>query len=124
MTEPVSKSRRILVVDDNVDAAVTMGMLLKLAGHQTATAHDGSSALKLVAEFEPEVALLDIGLPQMDGFELARRIGAVRCGVYLVAISGYGQPEDRVRSREAGFQQHFVKPVDPEQLLTLIAGVV
>jgi DNA-binding response OmpR family regulator len=116
-----SKPCRILVVDDNPDAATTMGMLLKLAGHQAAVAHEGSTALAMLAEFEPDVAILDIGLPQMDGFELARRIRAARPDVYLVAVSGYGQPEDRVRSCEAGFDEHFVKPVDPEQLLALIA---
>lgn len=121
MSQLESKPCRILVVDDNVDAATTMGMLLKLAGHQTAVAHEGPTALDMLTEFEPHVALLDIGLPQMDGFELARRIRAARADVYLVAVSGYGQPEDRVRSREAGFNEHFVKPVDPQELLDLIA---
>jgi DNA-binding response OmpR family regulator len=77
--------------------------------------------LALLTDFEPHVAVLDIGLPRMDGYELARRIRAERADVYLIAVSGYGQAEDRQRSREAGFDEYFVKPVDPEHLLALIA---
>ena len=115
-----TKQRRVLVVDDNRDAATTMAMLLKLAGHETAVAHNGADALAMLEDVAPDVALLDIGLPEMDGFELARAIRAVRDDVLLIAVSGYGQPEDRVRSHEAGFDEHFVKPVNPEQLLATI----
>jgi CheY-like chemotaxis protein len=112
--------RRILVVDDNRDAAVTMAMLLRLTGHQTSVAHSGQNALAMLDDVQPDVVLLDIGLPEMDGYELARRIRAVRGDVFLIAVSGYGQAEDRARSRAAGFSQHFVKPVDTEMLLAFI----
>jgi DNA-binding response OmpR family regulator len=95
-------------------------MLLKFSGHETTIAHDGQGALEKLAHFNPHVAVLDIGLPRMDGYELARRIRAERADVFLIAVSGYGQLEDRVRAREAGFNEHFVKPVDPEHLLALI----
>lgn len=114
-------SRRILVVDDNRDTAVTMAMLLKLAGHQASIAHNGTEALVMLDDVQPDVALLDIGLPEMDGYELARRIRTVRGDLLLIAVSGYGQAEDRARSREAGFDEHFIKPVDPEVLLAFIA---
>ncbi len=113
--------RRLLVVDDNRDAAVTMAMLLKLAGHQTSVAHNGKDTLAMLDDVQPEVVLLDIGLPEMDGYELARRIRAIRDDVCLIAVSGYGQAEDRVRSRAAGFDEHFIKPVDSEVLLAFIA---
>jgi DNA-binding response OmpR family regulator len=108
-------------VDDNIDAAITMSMLLKFSGHETTIAHDGHGALAILTDFNPHVAVLDIGLPRMDGYELARRIRAERADVFLIAVSGYGQLEDRVRARAAGFDEHFVKPVDPEHLLALIA---
>lgn len=116
--ETSKKSRRVLIVDDNRDAAQTMALLIKLSGHETSTAYDGAEALAMLDEVNPEVALLDIGLPEMDGYELARRIREQRNDVYLIAVSGYGQPEDRTRSSEAGFDEHFVKPVDSAQLLS------
>jgi CheY-like chemotaxis protein len=116
-------SRRILVVDDNRDMAVTLAMLLKLAGHQTTVAHNGQEALAMLDDAQPDVVLLDIGLPEMDGYELARRIRALRGDLHLIAVSGYGQAEDRIRSREAGFDEHFIKPVDPQSLFAYIAGL-
>jgi PAS domain S-box-containing protein len=115
-----AQPRRIIIVDDNRDAAATMALMLKLSGHQTLTAHDGMQALDLLDDFKPDVALLDIGLPEMDGFELARRVRVRYPEITLIAISGYSQPEDRARSAEAGFDEHLVKPVDPAQLMALL----
>jgi signal transduction histidine kinase/DNA-binding response OmpR family regulator len=113
---------RILVVDDNEDAAELLASALEIMGYTTCVAHDGPEALKLAAEFDPDLALLDIGLPVMDGYELARRLhddpGLRR--VPLVAVTGYGQPSDRQRSEAAGFDAHLVKPVDIERLAALI----
>ena len=104
--------RRVLVVDDNPDAAELLAEVLRKTGHVAAIAHDGPGALRLAGSFRPEIALLDIGLPVMDGYELARRlrdqVGAVR----LIAVTGYGQPADRERVHVAGFEAHIVKPVD------------
>jgi signal transduction histidine kinase/DNA-binding response OmpR family regulator len=124
--EPVVKSarRRVLVVDDNVDAAEGMALLLRLSGHEVRTAHDGPSALGAVDAFRPELVLLDIGLPRMDGYEVARRLRArpELAALRLVAITGYGQEEDRQRCKEAGFDQHLVKPVDPQVLQQLLGS--
>jgi signal transduction histidine kinase/CheY-like chemotaxis protein len=114
--------RRILVVDDNEDAAELLASALEVMGHTTRVAHDGPEALKLAAEFDPELALLDIGLPVMDGYELARRFHDhpdLR-RVPLVAVTGYGQPSDRERSEAAGFDAHLVKPVDVDRVAALI----
>lgn len=115
--------RRVLVVDDNRDAATSMAMLLQLSGHQTEVAHDGASAIQTAASFLPDVILLDIGLPSMDGYEVARRVRAESWGktVRLFAVTGWGQQEDRARSQAAGFDGHLVKPVDHAMLLKLLA---
>jgi PAS domain S-box-containing protein len=107
-------ARRVLVVDDNVDAATTLEVLLRSLGHETRVAHDGLRALEIAREFRPEVILLDIGMPGMDGYEVARRLRAMNHGqtFRIVAITGWGQEADRTRSREAGFDVHLVKPVD------------
>ncbi|EDO29331.1 predicted protein, partial [Nematostella vectensis] len=104
---------RILVVDDNIDAADTLAMLLRLLGAEVEIARDGPGALAMHAAFRPEVVLLDIGLPGMDGLEVARRIRAEhgRDQVVLIALTGWGQEEDLRRSREAGMDHHLVKPV-------------
>lgn len=108
----------MLLVEDNPDTADSMVLLLEMLGHRVDLARDGASALTLASSRRPEVMLVDIGLPDIDGYELARRIrgdaslGAVR----LVALTGYGQREDRERAFAAGFDQHFVKPVDPDEL--------
>jgi signal transduction histidine kinase len=117
--------RRILVVDDNVDAATAMAAMLELDGHRVEAAFDGASALDAADRFEPEVALLDIGMPGMDGHELARRL-ALRPwarALVLVAVTGWGQETDRRRSQDAGFAHHLVKPVDPADLAALLAAL-
>ncbi|MFL6648570.1 MAG: MEDS domain-containing protein [Sulfurifustaceae bacterium] len=118
LTDP---GRRILVVDDNSDAADSLREALQLLGHATHVAYDGPSALQAAEEVRPDLALLDIGLPVMDGYELGQRLRS-RCGrhVKLVALTGYGQPSDRRRSADAGFDGHLVKPVDFERLQSLI----
>ena len=114
--------QRLLVVDDNRDAAESMTMLLELWGHEVACAHDGFSALKVAASFHPDAVFLDIGLPGMDGYEVAARLRELPQGtrLTLIAITGYGQDADRRRSREAGIDHHLVKPVAPETLRELL----
>jgi len=115
---------RILVVDDNADAADTLAELLKLKGHDVRSECDGPSALNVAASFRPEFILLDIGLPGMDGYEVARRVRQAPelSKTTLVALTGYGQEKDRQQSRSAGFDHHLVKPVDPEALLALFTS--
>lgn len=107
-------SRRVFVVDDNADAANSLAMLLGLAGHEAEVAHSARAALDRIEQFRPDVALLDIGLPDMSGYELGQQLRAMRPleGVRLVALTGYGQPGDYERTRAAGFDDHLVKPVD------------
>jgi PAS domain S-box-containing protein len=122
--DPVAPaSRRVLVVDDNRDAATSLAMLLQLAGHTTHTAYDGEEAVAAVRTFRPHVVLLDIGMPRLNGYEACRRIRRQAGGqdVMLVALTGWGQEEDRQRSREAGFDRHLVKPVRLESLTELFA---
>jgi len=116
---------RILVVDDNIDAASTLGMLLRLDGHVTRLAHDGMAALEVAEQFAPDVVLLDIGLPKLDGYEVAKRLRAQPGGedTVLIAISGYGQEEDRRRAHQAGFNRHLTKPVDFEVLRSALPHV-
>jgi CheY-like chemotaxis protein len=106
--------KRILVVDDNADAATSLGELLEALGHEVCVRFDGRSALADVAAFGPEVLVLDIGLPDMDGYELARRLRAEPAAgqARYLALTGYGQAHDRTLARAAGFDHHFVKPVD------------
>jgi PAS domain S-box-containing protein len=120
---PTGNLRRILVVDDNHDAATTLALVLTFHGHIANVACNGTDALLAAERFEPEIVLLDIGLPEMDGYEVARRLRQLARGddILIVAITGYGQPNDRARSREAGFDYHLVKPVDISQLLHLCA---
>ncbi len=115
-------AKRILIVDDNEDAAESMALLLTFDGHQAQMAHDGLTALKLAQSFQPEVILLDIGLPGMNGYDVARRLRgqAETSAAQLIAMTGYGQEEDRERSKEAGFDFHLVKPVEPETLQQLL----
>ena len=124
---PVEKQpgRRVLVVDDNEDAAESLALLLGLQGHQVRTGHNGQMALRLARELRPEAVLLDLGLPGMDGYEVARLLRKEPSlnGLLLVAVSGYGQEEDHRRSREAGFDHHLVKPADPEQVERLLASL-
>jgi signal transduction histidine kinase len=116
--------RRILVVDDNADIVETTTLLLALSGHQVRSAKDGLQALQVATAFRPDVVLLDIGLPLMDGYEVARRLRLepAMTGALLVALTGYGQEGDRQRGREAGFDAHLLKPVDPQALARMITG--
>jgi PAS domain S-box-containing protein len=116
-----SAGRRVLVVDDNADAAELLFELLSAIGHEVEIAFDGPRALELVDTFVPDVALLDIGLPVMDGYELARRLRGRLDGVRLVAVTGYGQESDRQRALDAGFHAHVVKPVELDALQAAIA---
>jgi PAS domain S-box-containing protein len=115
--------RRILVVDDNVDAAETLAMLLEIAGNQTRLAHSGPAALALVSEFRPDLVFLDIGLPEMNGYEVAARVRADP-GIeqpVLIALTGWGSEEDRRQAHAAGFDRHLVKPVDSAKLNAVLA---
>ena len=120
---PPVVSRRILIADDNIDALESLTEVLKLQGHEVFSASNGTLALECAARHLPEVALLDIGMPLLDGYEVARRIRAQEWGkqVTLLAVTGWGQDADRQRSREAGFDMHLVKPVDVEKLRDLLA---
>jgi signal transduction histidine kinase len=120
---PLAAGRRVLVVDDNHDAGDSLADLLELSGHEVRVARSGAQSLELAREFRPDVGLLDIGLPGMNGFELAARLRAEAFGqaMILVALTGYGQDEDRRRSREAGFDHHLTKPADLRQLTALLA---
>ena len=113
-------ARRIVVVDDNEDAGVLLAELLQAQGHDVRVFHDASSALRDVPAFGPDVAILDIGLPEMDGYELARRLGTALPATRLVALTGYGQQQDRERATAAGFHAHAVKPIDVDRLLKLV----
>jgi CheY-like chemotaxis protein len=114
--------RRVLVVDDNVDSAQSLEMLLSLEGHEVRVAHEGNGALEAAAQFRPEVVVLDIGLPGMSGYDVARHLRGRRESAHalLIALTGYGRPEDAVRIKAAGFDHHLVKPALPEQLKTLV----
>jgi DNA-binding response OmpR family regulator len=112
---------RVLIVDDNRDAADSLALLLNLRGYQTFVAHDGDAALEAAERAHPHVVLLDLGLPGLDGFEVCRRLrGNGHEKAVIAAITGYGQDEDRRRSRAAGFDAHLVKPVNPDHLMKLI----
>jgi CheY-like chemotaxis protein len=121
--EEPARGRRILVVDDNVDAAESLQRVLQIHGHTVHAVGDGYAALDAVESFRPAVVLLDIGLPELDGYEVARRIRAMPRGreICLCAITGWGQAEDKRRAREAGFDEHMTKPVDLAALAALIA---
>jgi len=116
---------KILVVDDNRDAADTCGMLLEASGHHVQTAYTGRQALELARTFRPHAVLLDIGLPDIDGYQLARQVRAIPWGrsAVLVAVTGWGQEEDRLRAVEAGFDQHLVKPISAEMVESLLRSV-
>ena len=120
------RALRILVVEDNRDAADSLGMMLELAGHGVAVAYTGREGLEAAGRFRPDVALCDIGLPGgMDGYDLARalRQDERTAGIHLIAISGYGQDEDQRRARAAGFDRHLTKPVDPALLLRMLEAL-
>ncbi len=114
---------RILVVDDNHDSALSLAMMLSIMGHETRTAHDGESAVATAESFLPDVVLLDIGLPKLNGYEVAQRIRENAWGqsMFLIAVTGWGQEEDRQRSSEVGLNVHMVKPVEPAALERLLS---
>ena len=118
-------SCRILVADDNKDAAESMSMLLRMMGNDVRTVHDGVQAVEEASAFRPDVVLLDIGMPRLNGYDVARAIREQRwgAGMVLVAITGWGQDDDKRRAEEAGFDQHFTKPVNPAALERLVAGL-
>jgi CheY-like chemotaxis protein len=119
-------AQRFLVVDDNVDAANTLRVLLASRGHKAAVAYDGVSALRAAAVVRPTVALLDIGLPGMSGYEVARHLrrDPELSAVFLVAITGWGQDDDKRQALEAGFDAHLTKPADPEHILQIVAAAL
>ena len=116
---------KVLVVDDNRDAAILMGRLLKTLGNDVQVVHDGFAALKAAEEFRPEAVLLDIGLPEMDGYETARLMREIpSCkDITIIAVTGWGQEEDREKGRRAGFNHHVVKPADSSTLMHLLSEV-
>ena len=116
---------RVLVVDDNVDAAKILEMLVQESGHLVRMAHTGPTALAAALDYRPDVMLLDIGLPELDGFEVAKRIRQepLLHDIVLVAMTGYGQESDRQHSQEAGFDHHLVKPADFEKVRQILAAV-
>ncbi|HUE69334.1 MAG TPA: chemotaxis protein CheB [Pirellulaceae bacterium] len=120
---PMTTGRRILVVDDNRDSAISLAMLLKCTGNETHTAYDGVEAVEAAAKFQPEVVFLDIGLPKLNGYEVARKIREQPWGqdMVLVALTGWGKEEDRQKSKEAGFNAHLVKPLEQSVLMKLLA---
>src|SRR6185369_12451846 len=122
---PVLPSRRILVVDDNIDSAKTLGMLLKVLGAEVRVVNDGAGALSAMEKYRPDVVLLDIGMPKMDGYEVARRIRERKefDAVTLIALTGWGQEDDRRRTREAGFDHHLIKPADITALQALLVSL-
>jgi CheY-like chemotaxis protein len=117
------KGRRILVVDDNEDAAQILGMVLELSGHEVHLAYDGQQAVVMARDLLPEVALVDIGLPKLNGYGVAEKIRAEPWGekMVLIALTGWGHEDDKRRAIAAGFNFHLTKPVDPDQVEALIA---
>jgi CheY-like chemotaxis protein len=115
--------RRVLVIDDNEDSAEMLAMFVEQAGGESRTAHDGASGLAAAAEFRPEVVLLDIGMPGMDGYETCRRLRASPSGaqLFIAALTGWGQDRDKQRAAEAGFDVHLTKPVDPAAVMKLLS---
>jgi CheY-like chemotaxis protein len=123
--EARERRRRVLVVDDSTDSAESLARLLRRWGHEVHLAYDGPSALAAARSTAPQVVLLDIGLPGMDGYEVARQLrqDPDHAGIVLVALTGYGQATDRRQTCDAGFDQHLIKPVDPTLLRTLLATI-
>jgi CheY-like chemotaxis protein len=120
----LAPGRRILVVDDSRDSADGLSIVLRLLGHDVQTAYHGDAALVIADEWLPDVAILDIAMPRMDGYELARRLRAAHRGrdILLIALTGFAGDDYRRRSMEAGFDEHFVKPVSPDILVACATG--
>jgi CheY-like chemotaxis protein len=123
--EQPTTARRILIVDDNPDSAASLTLLLKMTGNETHTSHDGLEAVAAAERFRPDVVLLDIGLPKLNGYDACRRIREQPWGksMVLVAVTGWGQEENRRKSQEAGFDHHMVKPVDYGTFMKLLASL-
>ena len=127
-TDPVSPGapgpgRSILIIEDHDDAREALRALLELEGHQVSAAAAGPQGIELARRHAPDIALIDIGLPEVDGYEVARRLRALGPGrPYLIALTGYGQPEDVKRARDAGFDTHLLKPVDPDALTKVLSA--
>ena len=123
-THQATAPRRVLIADDNRDGAETMGMLLRLSDHEVYIAHSGTEALEVARNVRPDIGVLDIGMPDMNGYELAERIRHEAWGenMKLIAVTGWGQAEDKRRALAAGFNHHLTKPVDPDQLEALFKG--
>jgi CheY-like chemotaxis protein len=122
VTTAVPVRRNILIADDNQDALESLALMLRMEGHEVHCASDGEEALQLAAQRKPEILVLDVGMPKLDGCEVARRVRAESWGrdAVLVALTGWGQEIDRRRSRDAGFDLHLVKPVDPATLCHML----
>lgn len=122
---PAPRHHRVLVIEDNDDAREMLGVALRLAGHEVYEAADGEAGVAIANDAAPDTALIDVGLPGLDGYEVARRIraGANGKSMRLVAVTGYGQAEDRQRALDAGFDAHVTKPVTPERLATVLDQV-
>ena len=116
----------MLVVDDNVDSADSIAMLLQVSGHEVRVVYSGQDALETAAEYQPDIILLDIGMPGMDGYEVARRLRAHTQleKVKVIALTGYGQDADRLQSQEAGFDYHLVKPVEGQKLQEVLVDLM
>jgi CheY-like chemotaxis protein len=125
MTQSKASPRRVLIVDDNEDAANCLAMILKLSGHETASVYTAMDALERAVSFRPDVVLLDIGLPGMDGYEVAQKMRELPglADIRLVAVTGYGRSDDRLRARDAGFDDHLTKPVEFAVLDRALTGV-
>ena len=123
MEVPVAQGKRVAIVEDNKLQAQSLAMLLEMMGYQVRTASDGASALSMMAEFVPQVALIDIGLPGLNGYELARRLRGLPQlrDITLIAQTGWGTDDARAQAREAGFQHHLTKPLDHKRLERILA---
>ncbi len=123
MTPPAT-GRRVLIADDNKDAADSLGILLEIDGHEVRVAHGGHAALALAQVFRPDVALLDIGMPELNGYEVAAALRKESWGkaIQLIALTGWGQESDRLQSKAAGFDRHLTKPIDMDALCAVLTG--
>jgi len=119
MSAKISKGRRVLVVDDNVGAARLLSIFVKALGHEVQTASNGQEAVERGRVFEPEIVIMDIGMPVMDGYQAARMIRSEAWGkgITLIALTGWGQDDDKQKAWDAGFDRHLVKPVEPDTIL-------
>ena len=122
--EPAAVPRRILVVDDDTDGLASLSMLLNMLGHETSTAHDGVAAVEAAEKFEPDIVLLDLGLPKLNGYDVCRRIRSAPWGksMMIVAVTGMSGEEHRMEALGAGFDMHLVKPVSAEVFMTVLAA--